>query len=313
MGIVYIVHIGGTKELGLLLQPVVELLGTHGQVPGSVTPVHLLAGVGQLARPVQGKEGVTDGAGVTAQVLQIGLGQHLGHSKRHAAHPQRQYRSVGDLLDYPLGNLDIHLGGLLVGAGGQRLVLPFHDVVGLRQVDPVRAVHPLEGGQMLIDLKNHRAGRLKDGTPGVVGDTQSAIALLIGLGHRHKGHVYPNVMAVKLGQIAQKHGHKGTQPPALELPLIVTDVPAVVVKGLLLRILLHHFNTRTDHQTAPDLYVGQLVPALRQGPVHQFGESAPKAVVYPVAAAHRQTGRLLGRHKFTFIVKKHGFPPSFSN
>ena len=166
---------------------------------------------------------------------------------------------------------------------------------------------------MLVDLKNHRAGRLKNGAPGVVGDTQSAIALFIGLGHRHKGHVYPNMMAVKLGQIAQKHGHKGTQPPALEFPLIVTDVPAVVVKGLLLRILLHHFNTRTDHQTAPDLYIGQLVPPLRQSPVHQLRETAAKAVVHPVAAVHCQPGRLLGRDKLTFIVRKHGFPPSFSN
>ena len=36
-----------------------------------------------------------------------------------------------------------------------------HDVVGLRQVYPVGAIHPLEPGQMLVDLKDHRAGILK--------------------------------------------------------------------------------------------------------------------------------------------------------
>ena len=166
---------------------------------------------------------------------------------------------------------------------------------------------------MLVDLKDHRAGRLKDGAPSIVGDAQAAVALLIRLGYRHKGHIDPDVVAIKLGQVAQNHGHEGTQSPALELPLVVSNVPAIIVEGLLLRVLLYYLDAGTDHQSTPDLHVGELVSPLRQGPVHQFGESAPKAVVYPVAATHRQTGRLLGRHKFTFIVRKHGFPPSFSN
>ena len=49
-------------------------------------------------------------------------------------------------------------------------MLPLHHIVRLAQVDPVGAVHPLEPGQLLVDLKNHRAGALKDGAPGVVGD-----------------------------------------------------------------------------------------------------------------------------------------------
>ena len=232
-----VVHIPGAEQLGLLVQPVVQLLGAHGQIPGGQSPVHLFPPVGQFARLPQLQKGVADGPRVAAQVPPVRLGQQPGHGEGYAAHPQGQHRPVGDLLHHQLGDLEVGFAGLPVAAQGQGLVLPLHHIVRLAQVDPVGAVHPLEPGQLLVDFKNHGAGALKDGAPGIVGDTQAAVPLSVRPGHRYEGHVAADVpVPVQIGQGPQHGGHKLYQPPALELALIVPDVPAVICKGLLLQV-----------------------------------------------------------------------------
>ena len=100
-----VVHIPGAEQLGLLIQPVVQLLRAHSQIPGGPPPVHLFSRVGQLARLPQLQKGVADGPRVAAQVSPVRLGQQLGHGEGHAAHPQGQHRPVGDLLHHQLGDL----------------------------------------------------------------------------------------------------------------------------------------------------------------------------------------------------------------
>ena len=273
-------------------------------------PVHLFPCVGQLARLPQLQKGVADGPRVAAQILPVRLGQQLGHGEGHAAHPQGQHRPVGDLLHHQLGNLEVGLAGLPVAAKGQGLVLPLHHIVRLAQMDPVGAVHPLEPGQLLVDLKNYGAGALGDGPPGIVRDAQAAVPLSVRPGHRYEGHVAADVpVPVQIGQGTQHGGHEPHQPPALELALIVPDVPAVVCKGLLLRVLLHHLDPGADHQAAPDLHVpyGPFPPGQR--PVQQLREAGAEAVVYPVAGLDR-LNRLFGRDKFDCLLVNHySFPP----
>ena len=46
LGTMDVVQVAGVEEAGVLLEPVVEGLGAHGQIPGAQSTVKLLAGVG---------------------------------------------------------------------------------------------------------------------------------------------------------------------------------------------------------------------------------------------------------------------------
>ena len=69
---------------------------------------------------------------------------------------------VGIVLASALGFVGVVVGvsgttggyEILVGTQGERLMLALDDEVGLGQVDAVRTVHAVEGGQMLVDLEN---------------------------------------------------------------------------------------------------------------------------------------------------------------
>lgn len=168
-----VVEIARVEKLRLGVEPVIELLRAHGKVPRGKAGVELLVRVRQLARLVKLKEGVGNGAGVAAEVLLVGLGEHLGDRVGHAAHAERQHRAVGDLIHHDLGDGDIGLAGRAVGAHGQRLMLALDDVVRFGQVHTVRAVHALELGIVLVDLEDHGAGALKDRAPGVVRNAEA--------------------------------------------------------------------------------------------------------------------------------------------
>ena len=296
------VHISGIEPLRLILQPVVQLMRTHGKVPGGIPRIHFLPGVGQLPRLVDRQKRITDGARPAAQVLPVRLRQHFGHREGDSAHTQAQHRAVRDLRHHIPGDLDVHRGGLLISAQGKGLMDALYDIIGLRQMHPVGAVHPLEPGKALIDLKDHRAGVLKNGAPGIVGDAQSAVPLPVRPGDGHKGHIHPDMAAVQLRQGPEHHGQELHQPPALQLALIVPDVPAVIGEGGLLRVALHHLDPGPDHQSAADLHVLQLLLPGGKGPVHQLREARAKAVVHPVAGADRLGGRLRGHKSVPVIV-----------
>ena len=175
---------------------------------------------------------------------------------------------------------------------------PLHHKVRLAQVDPVGAVHPLQPGIVLVDLEDHRAGALEDGPPGVVGDTQTAIALPVGPGHRDHRHVTADVpIPIEIGQRPQHRRQKGHQTPLLQFALIVADVPAVIGEALPLRVLLHDLDAGADDQAAPDLHVSHLSLPGGQCPVYQLGKARAKAIVHPVAGLHRPGG-LFRRNKF---------------
>ena len=183
-------------------------------------------------------------------------------------------------------------------------MLALYDIGCLGQMNPVRAVHTLQTGQLFVDLEDHGAGVFKNRAPGVVGDAQTAVALVIGGGHGDKGHIHLDMMAVQVGQRAQDHGHELHQTAALQLALVVADVPAVVVEAGLLRVALHHFDARTDHKTAADLHIGHLALACGQRLVQQLGIAAAKAVVDPVTGLHG-LDRLLGRDIFALKLVDH--------
>ena len=146
------------------------------------------------------------------------------------------------------------------------------------------AVHPLKPGQLLVDLKDHGACALKDGPPGVVGDAQSAVPLVVRGRDRHEGHIAADMLVpVQIGQGTEHGGQEFHQPPALEFALIVPDVPAVVREGLLFRVLLYHLDSGADHQTASDLHILYGPFPLGQRPVQQLREPRPEAVVHPVS------------------------------
>ena len=117
---------------------------------------------------------------------------------------------------------------------------------------------------------------------------------------------------VQPGQGTEHHGQKAHQAPALELALIIPQMPAVIGERLLLRVLFHYLDAGADSQPAPDLYIGQLLFPLGQGPVHQLREAGPKAVIHPVAGTHRQPGCLLGADPLFLVLQNlHGILPHF--
>ena len=184
-------------------------------------------------------------------------------------------------------------------------MLTLHDIIRLREMDAVAAVHPLQPGQALVDLKDHRAGGLEDGTPGVVGDAQAAVALVIRQRDGDKCRVAADVpVPVEAGQGAQDHGQELDQATGLQLPLVIPQVPAVIVEGDLLRVALHHLDPGADDQSAADLHVCQPAFPGGQRPVHQLRISAAEAVVYPVTGADRPLRGHLRCHKFA-PVKLH--------
>ena len=157
----------------------------------------------------------------------------------------------------------------------------------------VRAVHALQAGVMLIDLKNDRAGALKDGAPRVVRDAESAVALRVRLRNGDEGHIAADVLvAVKAGQRAQHDRQEFHQPARLELALIVADVPAVVGEALLLGVAFDDLDARADHKPAADLDVLDFSLARRERLVQQLREARAEAVVHPVAGAHCLDGFL---------------------
>ena len=184
---------------------------------------------------------------MTAQILDVGVGQHTCYRKGDASHPQGEDRSVRNLLGHQLGDPEISGAGVPVGAQGQGFMLTLHDIIRLREMDAVAAVHPLQPGQALVDLKDHRAGGLEDGTPGVVGDAQAAVALVIRQRDGDKCRVAADVpVPVEAGQGAQDHGQELDQATGLQLPLVIPQVPAVIVEGDLLRVALHHLGRMTS-------------------------------------------------------------------
>jgi hypothetical protein len=258
--------------------------------------------VRQLARLVELKEGVGNGAGVAAEVLLVGLGEHLGDRVGHAAHAERQHRAVGDLIHHDLGDGDIGLAGRAVGAHGQRLMLALDDVVRFGQVHTVRAVHALELGIVLVDLEDHGAGALKDRAPGIVRNAEAAVAVLVGLGDGNECHIAADVLvAIEVRQRAQHDGHEFHKAILLELALIIADVPAVIAETLLLGVCFDNLDARADHKTVADLDVLHFTLARGEGLVQKLGKTRTEAVVHPVAGLH-SLDSLLRRNKFSLIV-----------
>ena len=297
-----VVEVSRVEKLRLGVEPVVELLRAHGKVPRGKAGVELLARVRQLARLVELKERIGNGAGVAAEILLVGLGEHLGDRVGHAANAERQHRAVGDLIHHDLGDGDIGLAGRAVGAHGQRLMLALDDVVRFGQVHTVRAVHALELGIVLVDLEDHGAGALKDRAPGIVRNTEAAVAVLIRLGDWNECHIAADVLvAVEVRQRAQHDGHEFHKAILLELALVVADVPAVIAETLLLGVCFDDLDARADHKTAADLDVLHFSLTRSERAVEQFGKARAEAVVHPVAGLH-SLNSLLRRNKFSLIV-----------
>ncbi len=181
-------------------------------------------------------------------------------------------------------------------------MLALYDIIRLGQMNPVGPVHALKSWQMLVDFKDYRPGVFKDGSPGVVGNTQTAKALVIWPGNGNKRRIHPDMTAVKLRKLAQNHRHKAAQATALELALVVSDVPTVIGEGGLLGILLNHLNAGANHQTAPDFHIPQFALPCRQRAVHQLGKACAESIVHPVSRLHRPGGSPLGAYKFMFII-----------
>ena len=162
---------------------------------------------------------------------------------------------------------------------------------------------------MLVDLEDHGAGGLVNGVPCVVGNAQAAVTGFVRRRNRHKGHIHTDhAAAVQRGQRAQNGGHKADKAAALQLALIVTDMPAVIVESGLLGVTFHNLDARADHQTAADLDIVQLFFSGGKGTVQKIGKACAEAVIHPIAALHGHNG-LFGGYKFLFQFTQHSFAP----
>ena len=68
-----IVEVAGVENARLGVEPVVERLRAHGEVPRGAAGIQLLACIRQLAGLVKLKESIADGTGVAAKVTLIRL------------------------------------------------------------------------------------------------------------------------------------------------------------------------------------------------------------------------------------------------
>jgi len=190
-------------------------------------------------------------------------------------------------------------------------MFPFHNDVRIIQGHPVGPVHPLEGGHVFIDFKDHGPGLLHDGLPAVTGQAQAAVPVGIGTGHGHYRHVHFQIVPVHFRQQPQQHGDEMEPPGGEHLPFIGSQMPAVVLEMLHFRVAVDGVDDGTVHQPAPDLHIRQLVLPGGQGFVHQFREPVPEAEIHPVSAFYR-LGRFRRRHHLIPIFFQHSLPPSSS-
>ena len=65
---------------------------------------------------------------------------------------------------------------------------------------PVGAVHPVKFRQMLINFKHNGTSIFENSSPCIIGDTQAAVAIVIGGRYRNKSHIDADMLTVKLRQ-----------------------------------------------------------------------------------------------------------------
>ena len=302
------IQIGRIEKIGILPQPVIEFRGTDGEIPGGASFGDFLPAVVELARLPDVHESIADRPCMTAEVLQIRLRDHVGDSKGHAAHAERKYRAVRDLLHNMLGNGKFSLCRSLVALHRKIGMLAFHDIVRLREVDPVVSVQSLQRRKLLIDLEYDFSGGLHDSPVGIIRDPQTAIAVFIRDRDGHKRHIGAQILPVQERHLPQERRHEPYEPLALRLSLIAAYVPAVPGKCFLFRVTFYDLDPGIVHQAAADPDIRQFVPPGRERLVQKLREASRKSVVDPVARSHSHDC-LLRCHYFVHICLFHFIPP----
>ena len=217
-----------------------------------------------------------------AEVLQVGLGDHLAQRVGHGADAELQRGTVGDEFQDEPGDRLLSRRDGKIRHFRQRAVLPFHDHVHIRNADAL-AVAAGDFGQVLVHLDDDHIRLVQDRLCDARSAGQVEKSMLIHGRSADHGDVDRQKVTVIRRQVAEDHGDEVAEASVAQGPLVTGAVPAVVDEVLAQRVTFHGLD-RLEDEVASDLNVRQLVPAGGQRRIQQLRESDVRAVVHPVAA-----------------------------
>ena len=293
----------------VIVQIVVELLGSGGEGVHLAAPVQILTHTRHLARQGQVHIGVHIHLRMYAQILQVRLAQHSAHGVGHAADAQLQAGAVGDLLHDELGHGLIHLGGGVGGLDAHGVVAPLHDHVHLGNMDAVVKAAQTPG-HILVDLHDDHLG-LFNNSPQMGGrEAEVEVAVLIHGRHLEHGHIRGgNVVGIVPGQLGITHGLVEARAAGNVVTLHRTHV--VGIENNVVNRVRNVKNGRFPQaDAASDLHILQLRGPPGQGLVQHPGMDGAEAVVHPVAGLD-DLHRLVRRSQFlpVYLFVIHIFSP----
>ena len=299
---------------GVVVQIVIELLGTGCESVDLTAAVDILTGAGDLSRHSQIHVGVHVHLRMYAQILQIGLAQHSSHGVGHAADAQLETGSVGDLLYDQASHRFIHIIGLSGRLNAHGVVAAFHHHVHLADVDGVVKTAQT-AGHVLVDLHDDHLGLLADGTHMGCGQAEVEVAVAVHGRDLEHGHVRRrDVVVVVAGQLRIAHGRiePGTAGDVMALhPAHVVGIENNVACG----VLDIEDSRLPQADSSADLHILQFRCAAGQCLVQHAGLDGAEAVIHPIAGLdnlHRliRGGQLLAV-QFPIISKRHSSSSSF--
>ena len=241
-----------------------------------------------------------------AQILQIGLGDHLADGIGHGADTQLQAGTVGNLRHHQLGHGHIHIGGLTAAAQlVHDRVVAFHDHIHVTDMDTVVKTAQADG-DIFVDLHDDLLGHLAHSLQVRAAGAEVKPAVLVHGGHLEHGHIHGlDAVAVVAGQLGIPQGDVIRESLLDGLALHAAHMPGI--PGKVLSCVGNIKNGGTVGQNAAaDIDVLQALHPLGQRLVQRHRGADAPTVVQPHAGVHTFDGLLCrGQLLLVFLLIAH--------
>ena len=222
-GIVYIVD-GICGEERVVVDPVVHILRTESEGPGSLVAVYGLQFIRQAAFLIHQVEGVDKHFRMHAQVLQVRFSDHSAYRIRQAADAELQGRAVRDFFHNHFSDLRIDFVARFKGNGRHGDTAGFDDGCYVGNMDLFTASAE-RTGHCFVDFYDDLFRFFRNGFVG--GNVQAEVkeAVFIHRSNRNHRYVYVEDVAVHRRFVAVAHGDEVHQPLGAQLTVIAAHMP----------------------------------------------------------------------------------------
>ena len=196
-------RIGGHARI--VIQPFIELGGTHRTSEDPFSPVNTLSLVRELPCLVKRQKCVCTQLRMHSQIPDVCFRYDVSDRIGDPADTELERRSVHDIRDDMLCDLTILLRGDHRKQVRKGLMLPLYDIVHLGNVDTF-IISSVDPWQMLVDLHDHDIRLPADGTrnPRIYGEIE--IAVLIHGTYADHHHIYFDKEFIVRSVIMEYHG-----------------------------------------------------------------------------------------------------------